>query len=175
MTSWRSRTYSLEPGILVDGPRASVLTLEGHEDAIASLPQRQPIRVLIVEDSRLIAEALMFTLDSVPTLEPVGYALDGWEAIGLAAFLDPDVILVGSRLRGLDCLAFTQLMHLVRRETQIIVLAEPHAPHDGEEAVVAGAADYLPLDRSTDELVEAITQAWARQARFESLTVEAAP
>src|ERR1041384_3364864 len=39
------------------------------------------IRVLIADDSRLVAEALMFALDSDPAIEAIGYALDGWEAL----------------------------------------------------------------------------------------------
>src|SRR6266542_5289369 len=74
---------------------------------------RRQTRVLVVDDSRLVAEALMFTLDSDPLLEPIGYALDGWEALELISALDPDVLLVGSELVGLDRRAFTRLVHMV--------------------------------------------------------------
>jgi DNA-binding NarL/FixJ family response regulator len=130
-------------------------------------PRREPVRVLVAGDSRLIAEALMFTLDSDPALEPVGYALDGWEALELVAVLAPDVILVGSQLPALDSLAFTRLVHMVWPQVLIIMLAQTQVPHEVEEAIGVGAADYLPLDRSTAELLDAITRACLRQTRFE--------
>jgi DNA-binding NarL/FixJ family response regulator len=148
-------------------------------DRVASLPslraRREPIRVLVAEDSRLIAESLMFTLDSDPVLEPVGYALDGWEALELVAVLAPDVILVGSQLPGLDSLAFTRLVHMVWPQVLVIMLAKTQVPHEVEEAIGVGAADYLPLDRSTDELLDAITSACLRQARFDARDTKPEP
>jgi len=126
---------------------------------------RRQTRVLVVDDSRLVAEALMFTLDSDPLLEPIGYALDGWEALELISALDPDVLLVGSELVGLDSRAFTRLVHMVWPRMLIIVLAQTQVPHEVEEAYGLGAADYLPKDRSADELLDAINAACARQAR----------
>src|SRR5207248_1979260 len=57
---------------------------------------RRATRVMVVDDSRLVAEALMFTLESDPALEPIGYALDGWEALELISAFQPDALLVGS-------------------------------------------------------------------------------
>jgi DNA-binding NarL/FixJ family response regulator len=130
-----------------------------------SLWARRQTRVLVVDDSRLVAEALMFTLESDPQLEPIGYALDGWEALELISELDPDVLLVGSELVGLDSLAFTRLVHMVWPRVLIIVLAQTQVPHEVEEAYGLGAADYLPKDRSADELLDAINAACARRTR----------
>jgi DNA-binding NarL/FixJ family response regulator len=123
---------------------------------------RLPIRILIAHDSRLVAEALMFTLETDALLEPIGYALDGWEAFELVSTLRPDVILVGSRLSGLDGLTLTRFVHMVWPRVRIIVLAEKQVPHEVEEAFGLGASDYLPWDRSTDDLLNAIGRACLR-------------
>ena len=122
-------------------------------------------RVLVVDDSRLLAESLMFTLESDPLLEPIGYALDGWEALELISAFEPDALLVGSELVGLDSLAFTRLVHMVWPQVLIIVLAEAQVPREVEEAYAVGAADYLPKDRSADELLDAIHAARARREK----------
>jgi len=126
---------------------------------------RRATRVMVVDDSRLVAEALMFTLESDPALEPIGYALDGWEALELISAFQPDALLVGSAIVGLDSVAFTRLVHMVWPQLLIIVLAPTQVPREVEEAYAAGAADYLPKDRSADELLEAIHAACTRRER----------
>jgi len=125
------------------------------------------LRVLIAEDSRLVAEALMFTLDSDPRLEAIGYGLNGWEALELTASHEPDVILVGSRLTGLDSLEFTRLVHELFPNVLLIVLCERLVPADVEACYSMGAADCLPMSRSADQLLHAISAARRRQETFE--------
>jgi DNA-binding NarL/FixJ family response regulator len=150
------------------------LTVRRAEPSPASRADGQ-IRVLIADDSRLVAEALMFALDSDPAIEAIGYALDGWEALELAAALDPDVILLDEQLPELDTLTFTRLVRAFRPETLVIVLAQSQVPHEVEAAYAVGAADYLPKDRSADELLDAIESACARRATFERSTTRVEP
>jgi DNA-binding NarL/FixJ family response regulator len=146
------------------------LTVGRNELRLQRRPPIRPdgqIRVLIADDSRLVAEALMFALDSDPAMEAIGYGLDGWEALELAAMLEPDVILLGTQLPGLDTLTFTRLVRAFRPQTLVIVLAQTQIPHEVEAAYAVGAADYLPKDRSADDLLAAIGAACARRATFE--------
>jgi DNA-binding NarL/FixJ family response regulator len=145
------------------------LALASHRapDPPQPAPRRLPIRVLVAHDSRLLAEALMFTLETDPMLEPIGYALDGWEAFELVSTLRPDVILAGPELSGLDGLSFIRFVHMVWPQVRIIVLADTQVPHEVEEAYGVGASDYLPNDRSTNELLDAIGSACLRQAAFD--------
>jgi len=136
-------------------------------DPVRPVPRRLPIRVLVAHDSRLLAEALMFALETDPMLEPIGYALDGWEAFELVSTLRPDVILVGPELSGLDGLSLIRFVHMVWPRVRIIVLADTQVPHEVEEAYGVGASDYLPNDRSTDELLDAIGSACLRQVAFD--------
>jgi DNA-binding NarL/FixJ family response regulator len=103
-------------------------------------------RVLVAESSRLVAEALMLAIDIEPTLEPIGYALDGWEAIDLAETLCPDVIVVGAQLGGLDAFTLAGLVKEFWPSVRVI---------------------RLSLDYSADELIDAIAAASARGALAE--------
>jgi DNA-binding NarL/FixJ family response regulator len=125
------------------------------------------LRVLIAEDSRLVAEALMFALDSDPRLDAIGYGLDGWEALELAATHEPDVVLVGARLSGLDQFEFSRLVHELLPNALLILLCDRLVPADVEAAYAIGAADYLPTSRSADQLLHAISAARTRQTAFE--------
>jgi DNA-binding NarL/FixJ family response regulator len=125
------------------------------------------LRVLIAEDSRLVAEALMFSVETDPKLEPIGYGLDAWEALEYVATLEPDVVLVGPRLTGLDPLEFCRLAHELFPQVLLIVLCERLVPTEVEAAYAAGAADCLPVARSVDQLLRAISDARTRQEAFE--------
>ena len=127
----------------------------------------RPLRVLIVERKRLAAEALMFTLDSDPNLDAIGYTLDGFEAVELIASYDPDTMLVGPDVVGLDQLEFCQTVHELFPHVRLIALREQLVPHEVEAAYAAGAADCLATSCSSDELLYAIAAARTRQVAFE--------
>jgi DNA-binding NarL/FixJ family response regulator len=117
------------------------------------------IRVLLAEPNRMVAEALMISIDIGPSVEPIGYALDGWAALELVESLDPDVIVVGPRLTGLDSVTLARLLDEHWPRIRVVMLTDPtrHRP--------APESSYdLPLDCSTDELIDAIVTVSARRA-----------
>jgi DNA-binding NarL/FixJ family response regulator len=125
------------------------------------------LRVLVTADSRLVAEALMFSLDADPKLEPIGYALDGWDALEYVAMLEPDVVLVGPRLASLDPFKFSRFAHELSPDVLLIMLCERLVPESVEAAYAIGVADCLPMDRSIDQLLRAISDARMRRQTFE--------
>jgi DNA-binding NarL/FixJ family response regulator len=125
------------------------------------------LRVLVAVESRLVAEALMFSLETDPQLEAIGYALHGWEALQHTATLAPDVVVVGPSLTGLDPLELSRLTHELFPQVLLIMLCERLVPAEVESAYSVGVADCLPVTRSLDELLCAIADARARRQRFE--------
>jgi YesN/AraC family two-component response regulator len=63
------------------------------------------IRILLVDDERLLRTGFSMILRSEPDLTVVGEAADGQEAVTAAAELNPDLILMDIRMPGLDGLA----------------------------------------------------------------------
>jgi len=125
------------------------------------------LRVLVAAESRIVAEALMFSLDTDPRLEPIGYALDGWEALEYVAMLEPDVVVVGPRLASLDPFKFSQFAHELAPDVLLTMLCEQLVPANVEAAYAIGVADCLPTGRSIDELLRAIADARTRQQTFQ--------
>jgi DNA-binding NarL/FixJ family response regulator len=142
----------------------SVLDL--HDLAPRPLASR-PLRVLIVERTRLTAEALMFTLDSDPQLDAIGYGLDGWTAVELIASYDPDTVLVGPDVEGFEQLEFCRMVHELFPHVRLIALRERLVPNEIEAAYAVGTADCLTTSCSSDELLYAIAAAHTRQVAFE--------
>ncbi len=134
---------------------------------------RGSTRVLFAESNRMVAEALMLAIEIEPSLDPIGYALGGWEALELMESLRPDVIVVGPQLAGEDGFPVMRLLTELYPRVRLVVLTETE---DGDQAAhdPAAAVDYLPLDRSTDELIDAIGAASARPNRLSLVGANAA-
>jgi DNA-binding NarL/FixJ family response regulator len=132
-----------------------------------------PTRVLVAQSSRLVAEALMLAIDAEPSLEPIGYAIDGWEALELIESLCPDVVVAGPSLKSLDVLTLTRLLNECWPHVRVVVLTDaPGLDHVGQ-AHAAGAAGCVLVDRSADELIDAITTATLRPLRLAERRPEA--
>src|SRR4051812_32665526 len=153
---------SLDRGIRRRHPQGFALTAPFVANTAIRRPMMEwfeeaRLRVLVADNSRLFAEALMFTLDGDPKLEAIGYGLNGWDALDLVGSLEPDVVLVGRGLTGIDQIELTSWLHVLHPQVLPILLCETLVPDEVKAAYAAGAADCLPASRSADELLHAIS------------------
>lgn len=114
------------------------------------------VRVLIVDDHRLFAEALRAILEAEESVDVVGLATTGAEAVEQVASLAPDVVLMDISMPGLDGHEATRQILERRPETRILMVTGSNAGQDVDAARIAGAAGYVTKDRITAELVGAI-------------------
>ena len=134
-----------------------------HRPVVAAASSRsRALRVLILERSRLAAEALMFVLDTDPRLDPIGYGLNSWQALELIASYDPDSVIVGADLAGLEQLEFCSSVHELFPDVRLIALQERFAPDEDEADDAAPTADCFLTSCSSDELLDAILATDAR-------------
>ena len=139
------------------------------DDALRYPRGQRPLRTLVAENDRVFAEALMFTLDTDPRVEAIGYALNGWEALELVVSLEPDVALIGTSLAGLDPGELTRWIHEVSPDTLPVLVRDRLVPEEIEELYAAGAADCIPASSSADELLHAISMSNAALSTAPSL------
>jgi DNA-binding NarL/FixJ family response regulator len=123
------------------------------------------IKILIADDQSLFREGLRTLLSVQPGFEVVGEAANGEEALRLAAFLHPQVILMDVRMPVLDGVAATRRLHTAQPACRVIVLTTFDDDEYVFEALRAGAAGYLLKDVASDKLFEAI-RATARGESF---------
>jgi DNA-binding NarL/FixJ family response regulator len=124
------------------------------------------IRVLLVDDDRLVRAGLRTLLDAEEDLEVVGEAADGDAAIRLNLALAPDVVLMDVRMPGMGGIEATQ--RLVARDPErprVVVLTTFEQDEFVHGALRAGASGFLLKRVDPDELVAAVRLA----ARGESL------
>ena len=114
------------------------------------------IRVLLVDDQKLVRRGLEALLKIEPSLEIVGEASNGKEAIAQIATLSVDVVLMDVRMPIMDGVAATKVITEKFPEVKILVLTT----FDDDEYVVKslqyGALGYLLKDTPPDDLIQAI-------------------
>jgi DNA-binding NarL/FixJ family response regulator len=114
------------------------------------------VRVLIVDDHRLFAEALRAILDVEDSVDVVGLATTGADAVRQAAELEPDVVLMDISMPGVDGHEATRRILSARPSTRVLMVTGSDARQDFDAARTAGAAGYVTKDRIAAELVGAI-------------------
>ena len=114
------------------------------------------IRVLVVDDHVLFAEALSAMLDAEPAVEVVGLATNGDDAVEQAERLEPDVVLMDISMPGLDGFEATRRILAQRPATRVLIVTGSDASQDVAAAREAGAAGYVTKDQIGAELIDAI-------------------
>jgi len=122
----------------------------------------QPIRVLIVDDHRLFAEALEAILAAESRIEVVGRARNGAEALEMVLDLNPDVVLMDISMPVMDGVEATRRIREARPDACVLMLTGSNAAADVDRSRDAGAAGYVTKDRIASELVDAIVETAAR-------------
>jgi two-component system, chemotaxis family, protein-glutamate methylesterase/glutaminase len=108
-----------------------------------------PIRVLVVDDSAFMRTALKRMIESDPSLQVVGAAQNGLDAIEMAAALDPDVLTMDVEMPRLDGLG--ALRRVMRENPKPVIMISSLTKEGAEAAVEAlecGAFDCIPKQLS---------------------------
>ncbi|MBI2865068.1 MAG: response regulator transcription factor [Chloroflexi bacterium] len=100
-------------------------------------------KVLLVDDHLLFRKGLASLLRSAETVEIVGEAKDGFEAIEKARQERPDVILMDILMPACDGIEATRRIKEEQPECKIIILTVSDEDRSLFEAIKAGAHGYL--------------------------------
>jgi DNA-binding NarL/FixJ family response regulator len=118
-----------------------------------------PVRVVIVDDHRLFADALALLLGHDERLTVIATAHDGRSAIEIAAAEQVEVAVVDVRMPEIDGLETARRLRKRSPDTRVILVTGSDEPTLAEEARKAGAVALLTKGALHDELKEAILQA----------------
>lgn len=137
------------------------------------MTNRNPIRVILVDDHAMLRKGLRFFLAGFDDLELVGEAASGKEAIRLCAELEPDVVLMDMIMPDMDGAAATQVIRQQTPTSQVIALTSFQEEDLIERALQAGAISYLLKNVSAQALAEAIRKAAAGHSTLAPEATEA--
>jgi NarL family two-component system response regulator LiaR len=128
------------------------------------MTQKEPIRVLTVDDHAILRGGLKLLLLAYEDLELIGETRSGSEALRLCGQLHPDVVLMDMMMPGMDGATTTQAIKEQYPDIQILVLSSFADDKSVQRVMQAGAIGYLLKDVPIDELADGIRAAAAGQA-----------
>ena len=114
------------------------------------------IKVLIVDDHPVVLKGLSFFLQSQSSIELVGQAMNGEEAITQVDRLRPDVVLMDLKMPVMDGIVATRMITSRYRDVKVIVLTSFVDRDSVLPAIKAGAIGYQLKDVEPEMLVETI-------------------
>lgn len=120
-----------------------------------------PIRVLLVEDSEIYRDSLVFLLGRREGIEVVGAVADGASAVRVAPDLRPDVVVLDYRLPDVDGGEVAAELRERAPGTAVVFLSASAGREEFDAAAIA-AAPLVRKDEGVDALVSAVRAAAGR-------------
>jgi NarL family two-component system response regulator LiaR len=128
-----------------------------------------PIRVLLVDDHKIVRQGVRAYLHTLKDIQVIAEADSGAAALAAVEQHHPDVVLMDLEMPGdLDGIAATRQVRKLHPETQVIVVTSHHQDEYIFPAVRAGAISYLLKDVEPGELADAIRKAAHGEALLDS-------
>lgn len=114
------------------------------------------IKVLIVDDEKLIRDGLKIILSTYEDVEVVGLCEDGREALEFCRETDVDVVLMDIRMPKSDGVLGTKIIKEEFDDIKILILTTFNDTEYIQRALKYGATGYLLKDSSYDLIYEGI-------------------
>ncbi|MDQ0873887.1 DNA-binding NarL/FixJ family response regulator [Paenibacillus sp. V4I3] len=114
------------------------------------------MKILIVDDQRLMREGLATIIGLEPDMEVVGMAVDGRDAYTKAAEWRPDVVLMDIRMPGMDGIEGSELILKHFPVTKVLILTTFDDAELIMKVLEKGVHGYLLKDMPSEAIVSAI-------------------
>ncbi len=123
-------------------------------------------KVLVADDHGVVRKGLQFLLQTDPSIEVVGEACDGREAVRLTEQLSPDVVVMDitmPQLNGIDAAS-----QIVKRDPNVgVIMLSMHCDETFlVRALAAGAQGYLLKDCAEADLLQAVRSVASKKLFF---------
>lgn len=128
----------------------------------------ETIKLLIVDDHKVVREGLKAFIAPTKGLEVLGEASNGSEAIKMAKELKPDVILLDLVMPEMDGIETTHMIKKANLDCKVLIITSFLEEEQVIRAIKAGAAGYMMKDSSPEEIEQAITDVHQGNSAFPS-------
>jgi two-component system, NarL family, response regulator len=122
-----------------------------------------PIRVLCVDDHRIVREGIALIIERQADMTVVGSAASGEEAVELFRRRRPDVTLMDLQLGQMSGVEAIRAIRRDTPEARIVALTMYQGDEDIHRALEAGAIAYLLKDSLSDDLIRIVREVHAGQ------------
>lgn len=115
------------------------------------------IRVILVDDHKLLRDGLRNIIEQRSNMHVIGEASDGREAIKICAKLLPNIIVMDVAMPGLNGVEATKQINKIHPNIKVIGLSMHSSKQFIQSMFKAGAYGYLLKDGDAEELIAAIS------------------
>jgi DNA-binding NarL/FixJ family response regulator len=116
------------------------------------------ITVLIAEDHPLLREGLRLLLELEEDIQVIGEALNGREAVDLAAEHHPDVVLMDVQMPFMDGIEATRLIRSSSPGTSVLMISALSREEVITQAISAGASGFVSKQTTLHNVPRAIRE-----------------
>jgi two-component system chemotaxis response regulator CheB len=125
-----------------------------------------PLKVLIVDDSAFNRRSIAEILSSSSSIEIVGRAADGEEALRMVSSLKPDVITLDLEMPKMDGFTFLRIL-MSRTPVSVIVISSYSQKENVFKALELGALDFVAKpDRYIDPELKSVREELLRKVEL---------
>ena len=117
------------------------------------------ITVIVVDDIEESREMILRMLQFEPSIQVVGTARTGLEAIEAAQKFMPDVMVMDINMPDMDGISATETIRKQVSFVQVVILSVQNDPNYMRRAMLAGARDFLSKPPLIDDLTQAVKRA----------------
>lgn len=117
------------------------------------------VRVLLVDDHKMMREGLCSLLSAVPDIEVVGEAADGRTALDLVRTLSPDVVVMDIGMSELNGIEATRRIRTEYERVKVVALSTHTDKRYVHHMLEAGACGFVLKISAHEELVRAVRAA----------------
>ncbi|AAK78841.1 DNA-binding NarL/FixJ family response regulator [Clostridium acetobutylicum] len=118
------------------------------------------IKVVIVDDEKLVVDGLKIILETYEDIKVVGTAKNGEEALRVCRQSSPDVVLMDIRMPKCDGVLGTKLIKKEFKDIKILILTTFNDVKYIHEALKYGASGYILKDSDYELIYEGIKAAF---------------
>ncbi|WP_205860585.1 response regulator transcription factor [Phycicoccus sp. HDW14] len=126
-----------------------------------------PVRVLVVDDQKVVRDGLAMMLGLLDGIEVVGVAVDGADAVRQVQDVDPDVVLMDLNMPTVDGVEATRQLAARGARARVVVLTTYADDQWVFGALQAGARGFLTKDAGADEIRTAVLSVAAGDAQLD--------
>lgn len=114
------------------------------------------LRILLVDDHRIMRDGLRLLVEKEPDMQVIAEAANGRDAIRLVRELSPDVIVLDVGMPELNGIEATRQIKALRKEIKVIALSMHCDRRFIAEMLSAGASGYVLKDCAFSDLAQGI-------------------
>jgi DNA-binding NarL/FixJ family response regulator len=126
-----------------------------------------PVRVLVVDDQKVVRDGLCLVLGMLPGIEVIGTAADGLDAVRRARAAVPDIVLMDLHMPNCDGVEATRQIVHQQPHARVVVLTAYSDDDSVFAALQAGARGFLTKNASAEDIFRAVSTVYAGDAQLD--------